>query len=108
MCAIQRVNGQDKSLSAFEQGMVVSSRRTGLSMSRTAKNAAGFFHAKQFSVYIKNGPQPKGNPANLTQLREALESTSASMHVERFRHLVESMPRRIEAVLGSKVGATQY
>jgi hypothetical protein len=44
----------------------------------------------------------------LTQLWEALESTWASIPVERFRHLVESMPRRIEAVLRAKGGATQY
>jgi hypothetical protein len=38
MCAIQRVNVQDKifTLSAFELGMVVGARRTGLSVSRTA------------------------------------------------------------------------
>jgi hypothetical protein len=42
---------------------------------------------------IKNGP-----PANLTQ---ALESW-ASIPVERFWHLVESMPLRIEAVLRTK------
>ena len=37
--------------------------------------------------------------ANLTHLWEALESTWASIPVECFQHLVESMPRRIEAVL---------
>jgi hypothetical protein len=33
------------------------------------------FHAQQFPVCIKNGPPPKGHPANLIQLWEALEST---------------------------------
>ena len=33
------------------------------------------------------------------QLWEALESTWASIPVERFQHLVVSMPQRIEAVL---------
>ena len=66
---------------------------------------------------IKNGPPPKGHPANLTQLWEALESTWASIPVERFQHLVESTwasisverfqhlvvhTRRIEAVLRAK------
>ena len=32
-------------------------------------------------------------PANLTQLSEALESTQASIPVESFRQLVESMPQ---------------
>ena len=45
-------------------------------------------------------------PANLTQLWEALESTSTNIPVESFRHLVESIPRRIEAVLLAKGGAT--
>ena len=57
---------------------------------------------------IKNGPPHKGHPAILTQLWEALESTWASIPVERLRHHVESMPRRIEAVLRAQGGATQY
>jgi hypothetical protein len=72
--------------------MVVGARRISLSVSRTAK-AAGFFHAQQFPVCIKNGPPPKGHPANLTQLWEALESAWVSILVERFQHLLESMPR---------------
>ena len=57
---------------------------------------------------IKNDPPPNGHPANLTQLWEALESTWASIPVERFRHLVESMPQQIEAALRAKGDATQY
>ena len=57
---------------------------------------------------FNNGPLPKRHAANLTQLWEALESTWANIPVERFRHLVESMHRRIEAVLRAKGGATQY
>ena len=36
MCAIQRVNGQDQknNVSAFERGMVVGARRTGLCQER--------------------------------------------------------------------------
>jgi hypothetical protein len=44
----------------------------------------------------------------VAQLWEALESTWASIPVELFRHHVESMPRRIVAVLRAKGGATQY
>jgi hypothetical protein len=50
------------------------------------------FHAQQFPVCIKNGPPPKGHRANLTQQWEELESTWASIPVEHFRHLGESMP----------------
>ena len=57
---------------------------------------------------IKNGPPPKGHPANLTQLWEAMPSTWAGIPVERFQHLVVSMPRQIEALLRAKGGATQY
>ena len=69
------------------------------------------FQAQQFPVCIKNGPPPKGHPANLTQLWEAMESTWASISVEGFRNLEESIPRRIEAVLREKGcggDATQY
>jgi hypothetical protein len=53
---------------------------------------------------VKNGPPPKGHPANLAQVWEALESTWASIPVEGIRHLLESMLRRIEAVLRAKGG----
>jgi hypothetical protein len=83
-------------LSAFERGMVVGARRTGLCQ---ALQCCWVFHAQHFRVYIKNGPPPKGHQVNLTQL-----STLASITVERFRHLVESRPRQIEAVLRAKRG----
>ena len=86
--------------------MVAGTRRTGLSVSRIATLLN--FHTQQFPVCIKNGPPPKGHLANLTQLQEAMESTCAGIPVECFRHLVESIPRRIEAVLRAKWGATQY
>jgi hypothetical protein len=50
------------------------------------------FHAQQFPMCIRNGPSPKGHPANLTQLWEALKSTWASIPVEHIRDIVESMP----------------
>ena len=66
------------------------------------------FHSQQLLVCIKNGPPLKGHPANLTQLWETLESTWASIPVELFQHLVESMPQRTEDVLRAKRGATHY
>ncbi|CDQ76493.1 unnamed protein product [Oncorhynchus mykiss] len=48
--------------------------------------------SQQFPVFVKDGPLPKGHPANLTQLWEALESTWASIPVERFQPLVELLP----------------
>jgi hypothetical protein len=66
--------GKAKYRSAFEQGSVEGAKRTGLSDSRTA-TLLGFFYAEQFPVCIENGPPPKGHPANLAQLWEALEST---------------------------------
>ena len=83
MCAIQRVNGQEL-------------------------QRCWVFHPQQFTVCIKNGTPPKRHPANLTQLWEALETTWASIPVEHFRHLLASMPQRVDAVLRTKVGATQY
>ena len=52
--------GKTKDLSAFEWGLVVGARRTGLSVSRTAT------HTQQFLMCIKNGPPPKGHPADMT------------------------------------------
>ena len=46
----------------------------------------------------------KGHPANLTQLWEALESTGASIYVNRFQHLVESIPPQIGLFWGQKGG----
>ena len=76
---------------------------------RFVSRTAEFFDVQQFPVCIKNGPPPKEHPANLTQLWEALESTWASIPVECFQHLVESMRRQIETVLRAKGGgATPY
>jgi hypothetical protein len=84
----------------IELGMVVRAKRTGLCQEL---KRCWVFHAQQFLVCINNGPPPKGHPANLTQLWEALETTWASILVECFQHLVQSMPRQIE-----EEGATQY
>ena len=72
--------GKTKDLSAFEQGMLLGARFECVKNC----NPAGFLHAHQLPVCIKNGPPPKGHPDNLTQLWEALESTWASIPVEHF------------------------
>ena len=82
--------GKTKDLSAFERGMVVGARRTGWKVCQELLRCC-VFHAQQFPECIKNGPPPKGHPANLTQLLQALESTWVNIPVERFQHLVESM-----------------
>ena len=97
--------GKTKDLSAFEQDIIVGARRTGVCQEL---QRCWVFHAQLFPVCIKNGQPPKGHPANLTQLWEALGSTCACIPVERFRHLVLFMPRRIESVLRAKRGATQF
>ena len=81
--------GKTKYLSASERGMVVGFRRTSLCQEL---QCCCVFQAQQFPMCTKNGPPPKAHPANLTQLWEALESTWASIPVERFRHLVDYMP----------------
>jgi hypothetical protein len=74
--------GKTQYLSAFEWGMVVGAERTGLCHEL---QRCWVFHTQQFPVCIKNGPPPKGHPANLLQLWDALESTWASIPVERYR-----------------------
>ena len=80
VCPIQRVNGQDK---IFKSLSTEYGSRCQAHWFECVKNcnAAGFFT-------LKNGPPPKGHPANLTQMWETLESSWASIPVERFRHLV--------------------
>ena len=47
-------------------------------------------------------------PTNLHQLCDAIMSIWTKLSEECFQHLVESMPRRIEAVLKAKGGPTRY
>ncbi len=47
-------------------------------------------------------------PTNLQQLRDDIRSIWTKISEERFQHLVESMPRRIKAVLKVKVCPTRY
>ncbi len=47
-------------------------------------------------------------PTNLQQLRDAIMSIRTKISEQCFQHLVESMPRRIKAVLKAKVCPTRY
>ncbi len=46
-------------------------------------------------------------PTNLQQLRDAIMSIWIKISEECFQHLVETMPRRIKAVLKAKRGPTR-
>ena len=60
--------GKTQYLSTFEQGVLVGARRTSLCQDL---QHCWIFHARQFPMCIKNGPPPKGQTVNLTQLWEA-------------------------------------
>ena len=79
VCAVQRMNGQDKvPLKGY------GSRCQAHSFECVKNCNAAVCQAQMFPVCITNGPPPKGHPANLAQLWEALESTWASIPVEPF------------------------
>ena len=88
--------GKTKYLSAFEQGMVVGAWRI--------SNAAGFFTLNSFLCVSRMVHHPKDIQWTWQKLWDALESTWASIPGERFQHLEDSMPWRIEAVLRAKRG----
>ena len=94
--------GKTKYLSAFERGMVVGARRTGLSVSRTAP-LLSFSTLNSFLCVSRMVTDQRTS----SQLDRTLESIGvkhwASIPVERFRYLVESMPRRMP-----RPCATQY
>jgi len=48
------------------------------------------------------------HPTNLHQLQDAILTIWANISKECFQHFVESMPRRIKAVLMAKGGQAQY
>ena len=79
--------------------MVGGARRSGLCQER---QHCWVIHAQQFPMCMKNGPPPKGHPANLTQRQrwEALESTWASIPVEHFRVHVQLNIRKVFLVFG--------
>ncbi len=47
-------------------------------------------------------------PKNRTELRTALANIWQAIPVERFQKLVESMPRRVAAVIKVRGGPTRY
>ena len=55
--------GKTKNVSAFERAVVVGAMHTSLCQEL---QRCRVFHTQQFPVCIKNGPPPKGHPANLT------------------------------------------
>ena len=85
-----------KDLSAFEWGMVVGARRTGLSVSRNPTLLS--FSRSTFSHVYQEWSTTQRTSSRLGTIVGSLESTWASIPVERFRHHVESMPRRSEGV----------
>ena len=93
--------GKPKYLSAFERGMVVGARNTGLSPSIIATLL--WCSRSTVSRVYKECSTTQRTSSQL----DVLESTRVSIPVECFRHLVESMPQRIEAVLMAKGEATQ-
>ena len=81
--------GKTKYLSAFERGMVVGARRTGLSVKNC--NAAGFFTLNSFPCVSRMVHHPKDIQTSWHNCGEALESTWASIPVECFDTLLSSV-----------------
>ena len=75
--------GKTKDLSAFERGMVVGARHTGLSQEL---QRCWVFHTTVSCVY-QEWSTTQRTSSQLAQLWEALESTWGSIPVERFRTL---------------------
>ena len=70
-----------------------------MSVSRTAMLLG--FTLNSFLCVLRIVHHPKDIQPTMTHLLEALESTWARIPVERFRHLAEYIPQRIEAVLST-------
>ena len=68
--------GKTKYLSAFERGLVGGTRRTGLCKEL---QRCWVFHAQQFPVCVKNGPPPKGHPANLERITRGPHPCAAAV-----------------------------
>jgi hypothetical protein len=97
---IHRVNGQDKDLSALERGMIIGARRPGLSMLRTT-TLQGFSHSTVSGVY-QEWSTTRRTSSQLDTTVGSIGVSWSSVPMERFQHLVESMPQQIETVLRSK------
>jgi hypothetical protein len=81
--------GKTKYLSAFERGMVVGARRTGLCQEL---QRCWVFHSQQFPVCIKNGPPPQRTTSQL-------DTTVGSIGVKMDQYPYETLltPCRIHA-----------
>ncbi len=61
-----------------------------------------------WDVMEREIPSADKQPTNMQQLRDAIMSIWTKISEECFQHLVESMSRRIKAVLKAKGGPTRY
>ncbi len=96
-------------------------------VTKLKSSQTGFLNMTMSSLYSKGLQSPDINPiehlwdvvereicimdvqpTNLHQLRDAIRSIWTKISEECFLHLVESIPRRIKAVLKAKGGPTRY
>jgi hypothetical protein len=84
--------GKTKDLSAFETGMVVGAKRTGLCKEL---QRCWVFHTTVSRVCQEWSTTQR--TSSQLDTREAVESTWGSIPAERFQHLVESMSKQEDA-----------
>ena len=111
--------GKTKYLSAFERSIIVGARHRCIVGARHRCqvwvrncNTDGFFHAQQFPVCIKNGPPPKGHPANITTVGRigvnmsqhpcGMLSTPCRVHVWRIEAVLRATPWGGKSILGRR------
>ncbi|KAK3515696.1 hypothetical protein QTP70_028535 [Hemibagrus guttatus] len=126
--------GDCKDLSEFDKGQIVMTRRLDQSISKTAALLQKTMHRATKQKWFRNGsttslrcglglqiPQisiqssicgmcwtNKSDPCNFENLKDLLLKSWCQIPQHTFRDLVESMPRRVRAVLAAKVGPIQY
>ena len=108
MCAIQSVNRQTKYLNAFERGMEVGARHTGVCHELQHCYTAGFNPRSTVSRVYQEW-------SSTQIISSQLDTTVGSIGVNMGQHPsgmvstpCRALLRRIEAVLRAKGGATQY
>ena len=104
MCAFHRVYGQDKILKCLLKGCG-SRCQAHWFVSRTAK-LLGFLTLNSF-LCASEWSTTKRTSSQLDTTVGSVGVNMGSITVECFRHLVESRPRQIEAVLRAKGSITQ-